>query len=213
MLLLTIPLNVLKMKSFNHVWIHFNRGNLTVDEDDDEIFQDGYYEMQINDYYVKNDIDIEEYYCSDENFHFRARGATAISNIIVSDEVIERTEKLIELPVDSTDTDMILTADGAYSATIEDQYILQSINTSNLFNDYGRKPEVKEILLIGNPTYAMTTGLSSVTNIMRCDEEVIEYDSTTVGSSSNDYVMFTMQMTSMQLKDLKGKEYGFKVGV
>ena len=207
-----IPIEYLKNDSWNSVWVHFNRGNKISGS-----WQDGYFELQFNDYYIKETgIEVSNYSAEyhDKNSIFStSRRATTIANIIISDTELDKREKIIILPVSIVDTDMTNNNDGSFTATIEDQYILQTIDANSLIREFGGKSEITGINIASIPAYKTSDGLSTITGIEKSNNLITEYASTTLQTSSDSYVIMNIPVESMKIKDLAGKAYGFKVGI
>lgn len=209
-----------KNNAFNDIWIHYYAGT----ENEDDEWVGGYIEIQFNDYYAKENLRTLFYRPNAleksifnvvtnelENIDETKQGV--ISNIMIADEIIDTNEKIISVPVTDIETDMINLGDGVYNSTVEDQYILQSVDANSLILQYGGKSEVKDIIIFGNPAYKTNNGLSTVTLIEKNNNTILEHESATLQAAESSYVMLEYEPESMTIKDLAGKAYGLKVGV
>lgn len=210
-----IPKSVLKDNDINHFFLHIDRGVLEEDESSDDwrYWINGSLELIINDYSISESL--KKTFNNNlpnisGNFSFYSE--SPISNFIISNETIDKEEQVINLPISATDTDMT-NNNGIYTANIEDQYILQTIDAASLITKFGAKSEVKKILVVGAPAYKVSGELSTITSIEKTNEHILEYDSETLLISSNSIVQFEHTMNATLIKDLAGKAYGFKVGV
>ena len=214
-------INYLTNNDINHFFIHFNLGTFDMDE---ESWTGGNIELRINDYIftanLGNILDENIYSSSSQYFNFKATSNCPVSNIIISDEEIDSKEQIVILPVTSIDTDMTDNNDGSYTATKEDQYILQTVDAANLISKFGRKSEITSIIIAGLPAYKTTDGLSSLISIESNNNNIIEGTTKTLETyyGDDDYydehkILITKNISNMTLNDLTGKQYGFKVGV
>ena len=218
----SIPIEYRKNNDFNDIWIHYCAGSKNIYEEYGE-WTGGYIEIQFNDYYAKENLN--EIFLSDafeqpifsivknslENINETKDGI--ISNIMIADKIIDKNEKIISVPIIDIETDMINIGNGIYNATVEDQYILQSVDAKSLILQYGGKSEVKDIIIFGNPAYKTDDGLSTITLIEKNDNTILEHESATLQAAENSYIMLEYKPESMTIKDLTNKAYGLKVGV
>ena len=214
-------------KSINSFFVHYNRGTRKTGEEA-TYWENGSVELVINDFRFKTDFNrinfaMATIYLSPENksFEFNSEENFPVSNIIISDEEINEKEQIVILPVSATDTDMTNNGDGSYTATTEDQYILQTVDVTNLITKLGGKSEVTSIVLAGLPAYKTSDGLSSLTSLENINNSLVEGTTKTLNQyySGDEYyldeykIFIPQNVENLTLKDLTGKQYGFKVGV
>lgn len=168
-------------------------------------------------------MDIIEDGVDEDLFRFSTNSHTPISNIIISDKEIDEKEQIIILPISSTDTDMTANNDGTYTAAVEDQYIIQTIDTESLIRKFGKKSEVTSIILGALPAYKVDVSNNNLNTLISLegDNNNITTDTTRILETYHDSehypeemrILITKNVTNTTFKNLEGKKYGFKVGV
>ncbi len=194
----------LVMNTINTIWFHIQsylaepsgKGSLAIDvngvEMANRIYNLGFYDYKEITVYSNND-------------------KALLSNVIISDEPIAKKEQVIFLPVKDTETDMTPNEDGIYTAAKAGQQILQSVDTESLIDQYGAESKIMSIVTIGNPAYRTADGLSSLTGISKCGEEITEHGKKDVPQSTTAAIEDVYNV-DMSMADLEGMKFGWKAG-
>lgn len=135
-----------------------------------------------------------------------------ISNIIARDESIGKlTERIVALPVSTTDTDMT-ESNGLYTAGAVGESILQTPDVDDLVQTYGASSVVTGILVVGNPAYKTGDILTTLTSIDKTGGTVTDHNTFTLDSSVNGVVSDSWATNNKTLNDLANMQFGWKAG-
>ena len=152
------------------------------------------------------------------NCSYRFVGATSsmiyISNIIARDEAIGKlTERIVPLPVSTTDTDMT-ESNGLYTAGAVGESILQTPDVDDLVQTYGASSVVTGILVVGNPAYLSSTGdgLTNLTCIDKTNNVVTEHKTFELDTNSTKAIADNWRPANTRLNNLAGMQLGWKAG-
>ena len=132
------------------------------------------------------------------------------SNIIISDEEIDINEKIVAIPVSTTQSTMELNTSGLYVADKVGQKLLQTPDVYSLADTYGGNSRITGILLVGDPAYT-ESGSETLIAISCSDTVITEYGATEV-IADTDALVFKSWITSsdMTIADLNGMSFGWK---
>lgn len=155
-------------------------------------------------YSVNYEAKARLYSSSSESLYF--------SNVIFSNEEISPKEKVIALPVSSTLTDMTAGASGIYIADTVNQQLLQSVDVSELAENFGANSAVTGIQVVGNPAYATGTGITTLTVLSKSGGVVSEKGSYSLSDDTSAVVMDGWGLSGVTLADLQNMQFGWKVG-
>lgn len=134
-----------------------------------------------------------------------------ISNIILSDTVIDPREQVVMLPSMSAETTMADSGDGIYTATSPGQMLLQTVDTAALAVTYGEESQVTGIALVGNPAYRTAEGLCTLTALEKNGETVTEYGKHILKGQPTGGIVDS-RAVSLRLAELTGRKFGWKAG-
>lgn len=149
---------------------------------------------------------------SDEVVLFSTNARAVFSNIIISDAEVREDEKVAVLPASAVDTDMTDNGDGSYSATVEGQYFLQTLDADDLISSYGGASTVTGLYLSGNPAYATGAVLRKAIACGGKDGNISDIAEMTLKADPASKAMIGGKV-SMTLEDLRGYKFGWKAGV
>ena len=143
------------------------------------------------------------------SFTFTTNSAQPISNVIISDEEIALNETIVEVGNSAVETTMT-EDDGAYSSTQAGDYVLQTLNTTALYNLFGSDSKVTGMVAIAAPAY--TTG-EDVTQI-KCrtvnGATVTDYSAQNLSSDPSAMIAEYLQLSSdTTFADLNGLKVGW----
>ena len=134
-----------------------------------------------------------------------------ISNIILSDTVIDPREQVILLPSTTVETTMEDSGNGMYTATSPGQMLLQTVDTAALAVTYGEESQVTGIALVGNPAYRTAEGLCALTALEKNGETVTEYGRHVLKEQPPGGIVDS-RAVSLRLAELTGRKFGWKAG-
>lgn len=134
-----------------------------------------------------------------------------ISNIILSDTVIDPREQVILLPSTTVETTMEDSGNGMYAATSPGQMLLQTVDTAALAATYGEESQVTGIALVGNPAYRTAEGLCALTALEKNGETVTEYGRHVLKEQPTGGIV-DIRAVSLRLAELTGRKFGWKAG-
>ena len=198
----------LNLNSHNSIWFHM------LNEAIGDANGNGLYEIIIND---NDKYSYNDQYCAAFNTNYKyfiisLPSNVYISNLIISDEYINPKEQVILLPTNSIDTDMTNNLNGSFTSDQENQYILQSIDTSDLISQFGAKSKVTGISNIAVPAYKSASGLSNLISIEQNNNQIIEHYSCAVSDDSLSGVSDCWNI-DCSISDLNGKKFGWKAAM
>ena len=136
----------LKFNAVNTIWLHLTAAdtywsltvmvnNVTVMEDvEDYTYDDGFISAGVM---ARLEIDEE----------------LPVSNLIASDEEIDPKEIIVQVECSDVETTMTVRDDGAYSSFTLGDYVLQTLDTTNLYNLFGADGTVTGMVAIAAPAY------------------------------------------------------------
>ena len=134
-----------------------------------------------------------------------------LSNIILSDTVIDPREQVILLPSTTVETTMEDSGNGMYTATSPGQMLLQTVDTAPLAATYGEESQVTGIALVGNPAYRTAEGLCALTALEKNGETVTEYGRHVLKEQPPGGIVDS-RAVSLRLAELTGRKFGWKAG-
>lgn len=134
-----------------------------------------------------------------------------LSNIILSDTVIDPREQVILLPSTTVETTMEDSGNGMYTATSPGQMLLQTVDTAALAATYGEESQVTGIALVGNPAYRTAEGLCALTALEKNGETVTEYGRHVLKEQPPGGIVDS-RAVSLRLAELTGRKFGWKAG-
>ena len=134
-----------------------------------------------------------------------------LSNIILSDTVIDPREQVILLPSTTVETTMEDSGNGMYTATSPGQMLLQTVDTAALAATYGEESQVTGIALVGNPAYRTAEGLCELTALEKNGETVTEYGRHVLKEQPPGGIVDS-RAVSLRLAELTGRKFGWKAG-
>ncbi|MBR6713176.1 MAG: hypothetical protein IKI76_09320 [Selenomonadaceae bacterium] len=155
-------------------------------------------------YNAKNNGKVAELYSTD--------GATAISNVILSDQEISIREDVVALPITATDTDMTAGENGLYIADAANQSLLQSVDAATLGAIHGINSPVTGVALVGNPAYKTTKGEASLTSLSKSGGIVTEHDSFSLSDDTESVIQSCRTLSNTTIADLQKMQFGWKAG-
>jgi len=129
-----------------------------------------------------------------------------VSNIIISDEPISPTEKIIALPVSATTTDMQDNGDGTYTATEAGQTVMQTVDAASLAATIGEASKITGICAIVNPAYYDGDGLSSI----KAMKGEAEQGSFALGTDTTGAASASWKENDISIADLGRMSLGWK---
>lgn len=129
--------------------------------------------------------------------------ACYISNIIVSDSRITPNEKMIEVPISSTSTNMTESS-GVYTASSVGNYLLQTPNKSSLVSSYPNH-RVTGISTVAQPAYTNGTPTTIAGR-----ESSLKHDSTVL-TTSNVAGALSSWKANFAMSQIDSKQYGWEV--
>ena len=189
----------LRKNSINTFWLHLHYGDSS----------SGYIELKINN---KNYGKITGNVTATSNARFTIRTSyMPISSVIISDEEINPNEKIVLLPVSSTVTDMESLTGGLYVADTASETLLQSVNTTSLFQEYGSDSKITGIALIGNPAYEVDDVIGSLTSLSKQNGVVTDHDNITLLTDSDAMIVSSFSLpTDTTVADLSNYQFGWR---
>ena len=186
----------------NSVWIHYKYGNLL--------------EAKINHFYYSLTRSVYSYYSSEYPKILRLFSNSAnvvFSGVIISDEEISPKEKVVALPVNTTETAMTAQEGGIYLADNVGQTLLQTIDASALISQYGSDSKITGIALVGNPAYRTGEQLSSLTAISKSGGVTTEHGTSNLSDASDTVILQGFSVASdTTIADLQNMQLGWKAG-
>ncbi len=200
----------LKTKSLNTIQFHIHRG---------EDAASSFGELSINGttYTAQFTNDNYQYDFSDEKAFFiqfpTTYGATTfISELIVSNDAISPKEKILALPISSTQSDMTAGNDGIYIANAAAQTLLQTPNVADLITAYGANSSITGIAVVGNPAYKTGEGITTLTGLSKASNVITEHGACALSNDSLSSVMEGWSLNNTTIADLQNMQFGWKVG-
>lgn len=194
----------MKLDAVNSVWVHYKYRGLI--------------EAKINDfYYCFNNgtyVDAYDNYTHPTTLRLFSNSANVVfSGMIISDEEISPKEKVVALPVSTTETAMTAQAGGIYLAGSVGQTLLQTIDVSALVAEYGSESKITGIALVGNPAYRTGEQLSSLTAISKSGGVITEYSAAALTEDSDTVIQQGISVASgTTIADLQNMQLGWKAG-
>lgn len=134
------------------------------------------------------------------------------SNLIISDEYISPSEKVVALPIDTTETTMTAGTNGIYIADAVNQTLLQTPDVDALLTNYGATSQVTGITLIGNPAYKTAEGINSLIGLLKANGTITEHDSCSLDTVSSAVIMDCWSLSNTTISDLQNMQFGWKAG-
>ena len=185
-----------------NVWIHLKKTNSTTLYVN--IFLDG-------EEVVNRDIEVDSDF-SMSRFRFFSAKQQYLSHFIISDSYFSPYEKIIEVPVSSTYSNMSEN-DGVYTALSTGDYLVQTIDKNSLLSDYAGVTPVTGIAVVGYPCYSdgdivsisgiEYNGSSFIDPIAKVGE--IETDTDSSAAALNSWSLETT------IASIDSKQYGWSV--
>lgn len=196
----------LKLEAINKIWCH-----VVLDS------SNGYLEFKINSQpiqkYTGNTMPSGTSYTSYyKNLILYSDSAnTLFSNIIISDEEISPSERVVLLPVSNTITDMQSLTSGLYVADNAGETLLQSVNTASLIQNYGSDSKITGIALIGNPAYEVDDVIGSLTSLSKKNNTVTDHDTLALSVDTDAMILSSFSMpTDTTVADLSNIQFGWR---
>ncbi len=137
-----------------------------------------------------------------------------ISNIIARDEAVGKlVERIVPLPVSTTDTDMT-ESNGIYTANAVGETILQTPDVDNLVQIHGASSVVTGILVVGKPAYLSSTGegLTNLTCIDKTNNVITEHKTFELDTDATKAIADNWRPVNTRLNNLAGMQFGWKAG-
>lgn len=135
----------LKTGAVNTIWMHVSGGSSGWNMS-----------LVVNGEYIVEDFSTLSYESAIMSiFSFRISPEQPISNLIISDTEIDLKETIVEVGNSDVETTMV-ESDGTYSSAQAGDYVLQTLDTSDLYNLFGSDSKVSGMVAIAAPAY--TTG-------------------------------------------------------
>lgn len=138
--------------------------------------------------------------------------AVFFSNIIFSNEEISPKEQIITLPISQTITDMTVGEDGIFIADTANQSLLQSVDVTQLIENYGASSAITGIALVGNPAYKTREGLANLTALSKAGASITEYNTHNLSNDTSGGIVDSRAIENMTIADLQNMQFGWKVG-
>lgn len=126
------------------------------------------------------------------DFRFNINEQLPVSNFILSDEAIGLNETIVEIGCSAVETTMIEES-GTYSSATHNDYVLQTLDPTNLYNRFSEETKVTAMLAVAIPAY--TTGDA----VKYLKSRVVDGDNTTDG----DWLTLP-KMTEEEFAELEG---------
>ena len=123
------------------------------------------------------------------------------SNVIFSDEEIFQRERIIALPILSTETNMTFDASELYIANAANQTLLQTPDVASLITDYGANSTITGVAVVGNPAYKTGTGITTLTGLSKSGGVISEHNSCnlseeTLSTAMSGWTLYSIRMES-----------------
>lgn len=191
----------------NKIWFHLHKG---------DNYASTYCELIVNNSESNVDNIYLEPFSSNKYFIIYNNNASTyskyLSELIISDEYISPREKIVALPIDTTETTMTADANGIYIADAVNQTLLQTPDVDALLTNYGATSQVTGIALVGNPAYRTGEGISSLIGLSKANGVITEHDSCTLDTVSSAVIMDGWSLSNTTIDDLQNMQFGWKAG-
>lgn len=174
-----------KAGSVNTIWLHFQATDYW-----------WYIALVVNGEDYGDDCSSSKYVgATSAVFNFRISSEHPVSNLIISDEKIDLNETIIEVKHSAVETTMVEN-DGAYSSAFSGNYVLQTLDTTNLYGLFGSDSKVTGLVAIAAPAY---TTDENVIEELKC--RVVDDTTTT------DYTPYFEYLEKWSDEEVAGLEY------